>query len=197
MEALWHEPSARALESILSDVDTRGPGKRTIERIVYNGQLMTHSTAFKILRAMRCYAEKNHTSSSDELFDPRVALIEFDTSLPELGVTIGRAAGSSSAEHDFVSDIASASGVSPQVIMAAAQNRSSLLPKAVAERIAVAAMQVLRLSEPLQTRKVDLNETTLKPIGAAEVDQGLAAHSSRETHALREAVILANRQMAA
>lgn len=181
---------ASDLHAIMRKFGHSSPDERTIARICYAGQLMKSGTAHTVLRVFRKYAEAERIVCPAEMLDPAQALVEFNCNVVGLSHHIADGPrGQMNADTDLVGSIAVHMNTSPEIVFSAASGKCVQTPFEFAQRLAVAASQVLRLSSPLQVQICRPNERELKPIGGLGLEMGKAPHQCEQTPAIRRAVL--------
>ena len=190
MNALHVGNQASDMINVLRTAGKKSPNDRTVTRICYSGQLMKSGTAYDMLRAFRQYANTAGVQIDDALFSPQNALVEFDTTIVGLDHEIQRASGGQlNADVDVVADIANHLNTTPEAVLQAVKGRCIQLPTEFANRLAVAASQVLRKAGPFEIVRSQPNERKIKPIGGDGVELGKPPHLCEETTRIRQSVL--------
>ncbi len=176
----------RALEA----AGKTSPGPRSIDRICYNAQLMKSSAAKDMLRAFGIYATNQNRQINAASLEPQNALVEFNAIIPGLGHDLKRAGeGLLNADVDAVSAIAVHLEVTPETVLQAASGRCVQVPMEFANRLAIAASQVLNKPAPYDVVRLLPNERRYKPIGCECAEEGKAAHLCENTSQIRFAIL--------
>jgi len=186
MNTLEVGDQAADLRRAMLGVGHRKPGKRTVERIHSSALLMKNKMATSMISALKKHAANENIDITNCDF----SLVEFNSRVVGLGAALSRARdGHANADINHAEAIAIHAGVPEAVVWAAAQGFCVEVPFELAEKLAVAASQVLNTPAPLPVEMSHPTNTRTKPIGGKKLELGAAPHLCQETINLRSAIL--------